>query len=84
MAAVFAGFALAVIAILLGCLVMVGVQREAPMSGLDSSPPTPLAAFARRVLGLHVFRAPASARPKPAVARPPRTNAKPPMSHLGH
>ena len=49
-------FGLAVLTLVLVGLVIVGTQREAPLSGLDSAPPTPLAGFARNVLGVHVRR----------------------------
>lgn len=76
MAAVFAGLALAVITLLLACLVMLGAQHESPMDGFDPSPPTPLAAFARRILGLHVFKAAEFTAGRPEVtAAPIRTLA---------
>ncbi|MCO5968259.1 hypothetical protein [Actinoallomurus soli] len=56
MAIVIAGLALvlAATALVLIGLVIVGTHREAPWAGLDSAAPTPLAAFARSVLGVHV------------------------------
>ncbi|WP_433177250.1 hypothetical protein [Actinoallomurus sp. CA-150999] len=55
MAIVIAGLALvlAVTALVLIGLVIVGTHREAPWS-LDADAPTPLATFARCVLGVHV------------------------------
>jgi hypothetical protein len=44
--------ALLVIVVLL--LVLIGVHREAPWTVLDDEPPTPLAGFARAVLGVYV------------------------------
>jgi hypothetical protein len=48
------GLGLAVFALVLVGLVIAGTQREAPWSALETKPPTPLAGFARSVLGLHV------------------------------
>jgi hypothetical protein len=60
MAILIAGLALglAVFALVLVGLIIIGAQREAPWSALDPKPPTPLAAFARNVLGLHVRKTP--------------------------
>ncbi|GAA4620442.1 hypothetical protein GCM10023196_004440 [Actinoallomurus vinaceus] len=65
MAIAIAGLALvlAVIALVLIGLVIVGTHRETPGSGLDSDAPTPLALFARSVLGVHV-RKPDTDRPR--------------------
>jgi hypothetical protein len=46
--------ALAVLALTLVLLVLIGTQREAPWSALDTTPPTPLAAFSRKVLGVYI------------------------------
>jgi hypothetical protein len=46
--------ALAVLVFVLILLVLVGAHREAPWTALDAEPPTPLAGFARAVLGVHV------------------------------
>jgi hypothetical protein len=53
------GLGLAVLTLILVALVIVGTQRDA----LDSKPPTPLAGFARRVLGLHVRKPPTDRTP---------------------
>jgi hypothetical protein len=89
MALVIAGFALvlAAIALMLVGLVIVGTQREAPWSGLDPKPPTPLAGFARNVLGLHVRKAPQTGqtstdRLQPLGGRPTHP-AAPPMTRPG-
>ena len=49
-------FALVGAAFMFVALVIVGTLREAPLSALDPTPPTPLARFARSVLGVHVRR----------------------------
>jgi hypothetical protein len=54
MTVVIVGLGLAVLALVLVGLVITGTQREAPWSALETKPPTPLAGFARSVLGLHV------------------------------
>ncbi|GAB3979216.1 hypothetical protein GCM10029978_074000 [Actinoallomurus acanthiterrae] len=56
MAIAIAGLALvlALTALVLIGLVIVGTHREASRTGLDSTAPTPLATFARCVLGVHV------------------------------
>ncbi|MCO5995778.1 hypothetical protein [Actinoallomurus rhizosphaericola] len=56
MAIAIAGLSLvlAAMALVLIGLVIVGTHREAPWTGLDAAAPTPLAAFARSVLGVHV------------------------------
>jgi hypothetical protein len=54
MTVMFIAFALAALVFILILLVLVGARREAPWTALDETPPTPLAAFARTVLGVHV------------------------------
>ena len=56
MAVLIVILALVVAVLLLVALVIVGTLREAPLSALDPTPPTPLARFARSVLGVHVRR----------------------------
>jgi hypothetical protein len=46
--------ALAVFVFALILLVLIGAHREAPWTALDAEPPTPLAGFARSVLGVYV------------------------------
>lgn len=46
--------ALAILAMVLVLLVLIGANREAPWTALDDRPPTPLAGFARAVLGVYV------------------------------
>ncbi|MCO6011649.1 hypothetical protein NE236_42540 [Actinoallomurus purpureus] len=46
--------ALAVLGVVFVVLVLVGARREAPWTALDDQPPTPLASFARAVLGVYV------------------------------
>ncbi|GAB2815525.1 hypothetical protein GCM10027176_20240 [Actinoallomurus bryophytorum] len=58
MTVVIVGLGLAVFALVLVGLVIAGTQREAPWSALETKPPTPLAGFARSVLGLHVRKSP--------------------------
>lgn len=53
-AVVLVALALAVLAFILVLLVLIGAQREAPWTALDTQPPTPLAGFARAVLGVYV------------------------------
>ena len=55
--------ALAALAFVLILLVLVGARREAPWTALDETPPTPLAAFARTVLGVHVRKGHDTTRP---------------------
>jgi hypothetical protein len=45
---------LALFALTVLLLVLIGVHHEAPWTALDDTPPTPLARFARAVLGVHV------------------------------
>jgi hypothetical protein len=45
---------LAVLVFVLLVLVLVGAHREAPWTVFDAEPPTPLAGFARAVLGVYV------------------------------
>jgi hypothetical protein len=54
MTAVLVALGLAVLVFILALLVLVGVRREAPWTALDAEPPTPLAGFARSVMGVHV------------------------------
>jgi hypothetical protein len=54
MAIAIIALALAVLVFVLVLLVLVGAHREAPWTALDSEPPTPLAGFARAVLGVYV------------------------------
>jgi hypothetical protein len=63
MTIVIVGLGLAVFALVLVGLVIAGTQREAPWSALETRPPTPLAGFARSVLGLHVRKAPTDRTP---------------------
>jgi hypothetical protein len=56
MMVVAVALALAVFAIALVLLVLIGAHREAPWTALDDKPPTPLAGFARAVLGVYVRR----------------------------
>jgi hypothetical protein len=83
MITVIVGLGLAVLALVLVGLVITGTQREAPWSALDTKPPTPLAGFARTVLGLHVRKPLPPYRPRPdapeAADRPPETLT--PLSH---
>jgi hypothetical protein len=53
-AVVLVALALAVLAIVLVLLVLIGAHREAPWTALGADPPTPLAGFARAVLGVYV------------------------------
>jgi hypothetical protein len=63
MTIVIVGLGLAVFALVLVGLVIAGTQREAPWSALETRPPTPLAGFARSVLGLHVHKTPTDRTP---------------------
>lgn len=65
MTIVIVGLGLAVLTLVLVGLVIVGTQRDA----LETKPPTPLAGFARSVLGLHV-RKPPTDRTPPIAPRP--------------
>ena len=51
MAVVLIALTLAALAVV---LVRLGAHREAPWTALDDQPPTPLAGFARVVLGVYV------------------------------
>jgi len=62
MTVMFTALALAALAFVLILLVLVGTRREAPWTALDETPPTPLAAFARTVLGVHVRKGNDTAR----------------------
>jgi hypothetical protein len=54
MAIAVLALALAVLVFVLVLLILVGAHREAPWTALDAEPPTPLAGFARTVLGVYV------------------------------
>lgn len=53
-AVTFLSLAVAALALVLLLLVLVGARREAPWTVLDDQAPTPLAGFARVVLGVYV------------------------------
>jgi hypothetical protein len=63
MTVMFIALALAVLVFVLILLVFIGTHREAPWTALDDTPPTPLAAFARSVLGVYVRKTHDDARP---------------------
>ncbi|GAB3958052.1 hypothetical protein GCM10029978_002050 [Actinoallomurus acanthiterrae] len=44
----------AILGVVFVALVLIGAHREAPWTALDDQPPTPLAGFARAVLGVYV------------------------------
>lgn len=54
MTAVLVALGLAVLIFVIALLILVGARREAPWTALDTEPPTPLAGFARSVMGVHV------------------------------
>ncbi|GAA4514105.1 hypothetical protein GCM10023191_082180 [Actinoallomurus oryzae] len=54
MTAVLVALGLAVLVFILALLILVGARREAPWTALDAEPPTPLAGFARSVMGAHI------------------------------
>jgi hypothetical protein len=53
---VLVAIALAVLVFVLILLILIGANREAPWTSLDDKPPTPLAGFARSVMGVYVRR----------------------------
>ncbi|MEV5751685.1 hypothetical protein AB0L00_28025 [Actinoallomurus sp. NPDC052308] len=53
-AVTFLALAVTALALVLLLLVLVGARREAPWTALEDQPPTPLAGFARAVLGVYV------------------------------
>lgn len=53
-AVTFLSLAVAALALVLLLLVLVGARREAPWTALEDQAPTPLAGFARVVLGVYV------------------------------
>jgi hypothetical protein len=63
MTVMFIALALGVLVFALILLVLIGAHREAPWTALDDTPPTPLAAFARAVLGVYVRKTHEDARP---------------------
>ena len=63
MTVMFIALTLAVLVFVLILLVLIGTHREAPWTALDNTPPTPLAAFARTVLGVYVSKTHEDAKP---------------------
>jgi uncharacterized lipoprotein YajG len=59
---------LAVLVFILILLVLVGAQREAPWTTFEETPPTPLAGFARAVLGVYVRKNGDDAKPEQITA----------------
>jgi hypothetical protein len=62
-AVTFIALALGALAFVLILLVLIGAHREAPWTALEDTPPTPLAAFARAVLGVYVSKTHDAASP---------------------
>jgi hypothetical protein len=54
MAIALIALTLGVLVFVLVLLILIGAHREAPWTALDSEPPTPLAGFARAVMGVYV------------------------------
>jgi hypothetical protein len=65
-AVAFGATALAVLGLVVLLLVLIGIRREAPWTALDDEPPTPLAGFARAVLGVYVRKSTDDQKTKPA------------------